>query len=202
MIYLIISCCIYNKVGNKNAELRKKQYIQSITTLLNLVKNDTNIKPIIVENNGVRKTYLDTLGCDVLYTNTNTENYPHKGMNELLDIHSVIRSYNIQDNDMIIKITGRYTLLDKTFIENVKNTSYDAYIKFFNVCTKEFRNDDCVLGLFAMRCKYLKNFKYTFKKSAECDFASYVRETIPNLQEIKSLNLQCCFADDLRTLIV
>ena len=62
--------------------------------------------------------------------------------------------------------------------------------------------DDCVLGLFAVKCKYLKEFNYKFIKSAECEFAEYIRIKINNLYEIKQLDLECCFADDLRVLIV
>jgi hypothetical protein len=64
--------------------------------------------------------------------------------------------------------------------------------------------DDCVLGLFAIKCKYLKEFNYQLIKSPECEFADYVRNNINKnkLMEIEQLNLECCFADYLRLLIV
>lgn len=64
--------------------------------------------------------------------------------------------------------------------------------------------DDCVLGLFAIKCKYLKEFKYSFLRSAECEFADYIRKNInkTKLIEVEHLYLECCFADDLRILIV
>jgi hypothetical protein len=202
MIYIIITTCIHNKYGIHNDNHRKNIYIENIKHLLKQIQNDSSIKPIIVENNGLRKTYLDDLDCDILYTNNNRIQYKHKGQNELLDIKQVIHTYNIKDNDIIIKLTGRYKLLNSNFLNLVKNNHYDAFIKFFNVCTKKYCFDDCVLGLFAIRCKYLKEFNYNFIRSPECEFADYVRKHIIKIMEIQELDLECCFADDLRILIV
>ena len=91
---------------------------------------------------------------------------------------------------MIIKITGRYHVMDNSFFNkiNLLESSYDVFIKFFNVCTLKFLSYDCVLGLFAIKCKFLKQFNYSINPaSAEVEFASFVR------------NLNCC-ADDLRIL--
>ena len=127
MIYIIITTCVNNKVGVQNSNLREKRYIECINTLLNLISNETNIKPIIVENNGIHETYLNNLKCDICYTNNNKYTLNHKGMNELLDIKHVIMKYNIQDNDYIIKLTGRYKLLNANFIELVKK--YEEKVK-------------------------------------------------------------------------
>lgn len=154
----------------------------------------------------MRQTYLDDLKCDVCYTHNNIINYNHKGENELLDIKEVINKYNIKDDDIIIKLTGRYKLLNLNFIHLVKNTinDYDAFVKFFNVSTLQYMFDDCVLGLFAIKCKYLKEFKYSFLRSAECEFADYIRKNInkKKLIEVEQLYLECCFAGDLSILIV
>lgn len=204
MIYMIITTSIINKIdSNTNIIHRQNRYIESITQILNLISSDLDIKPIIVENNGLRETYLNNLNCDILYTDNNKFNYNHKGENELLDIKEVINKYNIQDDDIIIKLTGRYKLMNLNFINLVKNDIYhDAFVKFFNVCTKQYMFDDCVLGLFAIKCKYLKEFKYNFLRSAECEFAEYVRKNVSKLKEVNELFLECCFADDLRLLVV
>jgi hypothetical protein len=108
MIYIIITTSIINKIGQIDESHRKKRYMDSIQQLLTLIKHDASVHPIIVENNGERHTYLNELSCDICYTNNNIMNFHHKGMNELLDIKEVIHRYNIQDDDMIIKLTGRY----------------------------------------------------------------------------------------------
>ena len=206
MIYIIITTSIINKVGIQNNIHRQNRYIGCIQHLLQLIKNDLSIKLIIVENNGLQQSYFDDLNCDICYTNNNKLNFINKGGNELLDIKEVINRYNIQDDDIIIKLTGRYKLLNLNFIDLVKNNFiiYDAFIKFFNVCTLQYMFDDCVLGLFAIKCKYLKEFNYNYKKSPECEFADYIRKNINqnNIMEIKQLDLECCFTDDLRILIV
>jgi hypothetical protein len=206
MIYIIITTSINNKAGVKDDIHRQHRYTECIKHLLGLIENDAEIKPIVVENNGLRETYLNDLKCDVFYTDNNIISGHHKGENELLDIMDAISHYKIQDDDVIIKLTGRYKLLNSGFVDLVKNNSkdYDAFVKFFNVCTQTFMEDDCVLGLFSIKCKYLKEFNYAFLKSPECEFADYVRRVIDKnkLMEIDNLDLECCFADDLRILIV
>ena len=210
MMYLIITTSINNKLG-VITELtkinRNNRYNECINQLLELIKLDTNIKPIIVENNGLRNTYLNNFNCDVIYTDNNLYTFIHKGYNELLDIKEVINKYNINDDDIIIKITGRYKLLNIDFINIIKNNNKDAYIKFFNVCTKEFMYNDCVLGLFAIKCKYLKIFNYNNlnNKSPEVEFAEYIRSNIDknNILEIENLNLEyCLYLDESNLLIV
>lgn len=206
MIYIIITTSINNKHGAQNEIHRQNRYIESIQQLLQLLENVEDIKPIVVENNGLRKTYLNDLNCDICYTNNNNLMVMHKGEKELLDIKEVINKYNIHDDDFIIKLTGRYKLLNLNFINFVKNNiaNYDGFVKFFNVCTKKYMFDDCVLGLFSIKCNYLKQFNYSFKKSPECEFADYVRQNINKnkLIQMTQLDLECCFADDLRLLIV
>ena len=206
MIYIIVTTSINNKIGVQNKIHRQLRYIECINNLIQLINNDSKIKPIIVENNGVRQTYLDNLKCDIFYTNNNMINYKHKGGNELLDIKEVINQYNIKDEDIIIKLTGRYKLLNLNFINFVKKNinDYDAFVKFFNVCTLKYMFDDCVLGLFAIKCKYLKEFKYNFLKSPEYEFADYIRKNVDKnkLKEVHQFDLECCFADDLRKLVV
>jgi len=205
MIYIIITASIHNKEGVKNNVHRQNRYIESINQLLELTKDDLDIKPVIVENNGLRQTFLDDLKCDVCYTDNNKVDYIHKGENELLDIKEVIVRYNIKDDDIIIKLTGRYKLLNTNFINLVKKSKdHDAFVKFFNVCTKKYLYDDCVLGLIAIKCKYLKEFHYDFLRSPECELADYIRKNVDKnkLIEVEHLYLECCFADDLRLLIV
>jgi len=206
MIYLIITTSIQSKNINNYDNHRQNRYIDCIQHLLKLIENDSNIKSIVVENNGLRKTYLDDLKCDICYTENNKITFKHKGENELLDIKEIINQYNIKDDDFIIKLTGRYKILNLNFINFVKNNinKYEAFVKFYNVCTLKYELDDCVLGLYCIKCKYIKEFNYTSIPFPEWDFAKYVRKNINenNIKEMEQLDLECCFADDLRILIV
>ena len=204
MIYLIITSSIANRHGIRDAEYRERTYKESIAQTLSVLP--MGIKPIIVENSGQRSTFLDDFGVDVVYTENNFKRFPNKGGNELADIKHVIHAYDMKDDDIVIKLTGRYKLMSDMFLQNVidEQEFYDAFVKFFNVCTLEFApGKDSVLGLYALRVKYLRNFEYTFdgRQSIECEFAVYT-SSLDRCKACTTLNLECCFADDHRTLRV
>jgi hypothetical protein len=210
MIYLIITASINNKFGTSVYEQRKQRYIDAITDTLKHLPN--SITPLIVENNGARETFLDNFTHNgqqvrVIYTNNNQLNFKSKGVNEFLDIKEVIDSVDIQYEDIIIKLTGRYRVLSPKFFEEIieNQTKYDAFVKFFGTCSLKYEHYDCILGMYAIRAMFLKLFNpktienYT---SAEIGFARYVRLCGARLREIEELDLECCFAEDGRILIV
>ena len=210
MIYLIITTSITNRYGSQIASERKERYLYAISEILKVLPKE--ITPIIVENNGKRETYLDNFyhglnRVQVLYTENNKIPFKSKGVNELLDIKEVIDKYNITDDDLVIKLTGRYRALSPKFFEDVivNEHKYDAFIKFFGTCSLKFELYDCILGCYAMRAKYIKLFNhYSIDnyKSAEIAFARYVRLSGIRLQEVQTLDIECCFAEDNRILNV
>ena len=211
MIYLIITTSIIDKRNRFDVRRRKERYSECINAVLTLIEESVGeeIKPIIVENNNSYcfPEFDGFKNCDVVYTNNNHHICSHKGVNELEDIKFIINKYNIADDDMVIKLTGRYKLLWAEFLNLVKNgvgEQYDAYIKFFNVCSLMYHPNDCVLGMFAIKCRYLKELQYNCKKSPECEFADFVRTRIDatRIMNMIDLNLECCFADGLRILRV
>lgn len=211
MIYLIITTSINNRFGTQDDIERKERYLYAISeTLKNL---PYEIKPLIVENNGKRDTYLDNFyhhhrqHVKVFYTKNNSQIFKNKASNELLDINEVIERYGIEDDDIIIKLTGRYRILSPIFFKNIieNENNYDAFIKFFNVSTNLFDEFDSILGCYAIRAKYYKIITpYFFDnfKSPEVAFAKYIKSTIPRIKEIHNLNLECCFSDTLKKLVV
>jgi hypothetical protein len=211
MIYLIITTSINDRFGSEDIDERKKRYLYAINeTLINLPHE---IKPIIVENNGERETYLDYFyhhnrqHVKVLYTENNKYKFKSKGINEIIDIKEVIEKYGIEDNDIVIKLTGRYRILSSTFFKDVINNenNYDAFIKFFGSCSLKFEDYDCILGCYALRAKYIKlfnEFSINNYKSAEISFARYIRFCGARLKEIKNLDMECLFSDTLHILHV
>ena len=210
MIYLIITTSINNRHGSQNTNERKERYLYAIKETLKQLPYE--ITPIIVENNGKRETYLDNFyhganRVQVLYTENNKQPFKSKGANELLDIKEVIDKCNITDDDLVIKLTGRYRALSPKFFEDViaNEHEYDAFVKFFGTCSLKFELHDCILGYYAMRAKYIKLFNhYSIDnyKSAEIAFARYIRLSISRLKEVETLDVECCFAEDNRILIV
>jgi len=203
MIYLIITTCIQTKWGiRRAADFREKEYTTAIQTTLSFLP--PSIKPIIVENNGLRSTFLDSFGIPVHYTTNNSKRYWHKGCNELDDIQSVISAFNIQDDDTIIKLTGRYNPVTSQFFNTVieNESKFDGFVKFFNICAKKFMPYDCVLGLFAIKAKYIKNINFNKNtiKSPEIQFATRCRSL--NIYEITHLECRCCLGDTMEVVIV
>jgi hypothetical protein len=209
MIYLIITTCIQNWYGPQNAERRKEEYLSAITeTLIHL---PSTIQPIIVENNGSRLTYLDEFQHNgelvpVLYTTNNKRYLSHKGMIELLDIKDVIQEYKIKDDDMIIKITGRYTVKSPLFFNRVINAdqSINAFIKFYNVCTKQYDSYDSVLGFYACKSYLLRYWSHLTMNdtSPEVAFARHIRRNTTLICEVDWLDIECNFAEENRRVTI
>lgn len=210
MIYLIITTSINNRFGNQDTSERKERYLYAISETLKIIP--PIICPIIVENNGERATYLDNfVHCGrpvkVFYTTNNSLPFKSKGTNEILDIKEVIRLAKIDDDDMIIKLTGRYRMLGSQFLDDViaNYATHDAFVKFFGTCSLRYEEYDCVLGLYALKARYYKLLNHLSidnYSSAEIAFARYVRLCGATLKEIKILDVECCFGEDKRILIV
>ncbi len=160
MIYFFVTTSIYN-----DSLIRKNQYINCINKLKEILNSDSNYKIIIIENNGLRNTYLDLFNCEVYYTNNNFLNTNNKGCKELEDILDCIEKYNIKDDDFIVKITGRYILDNNSefisIIKNLHNKNYDCVIKYGSYYAPvDYKTNDCITGLIGMRCYYIKQIEY------------------------------------------
>ena len=210
MIYLIITTSISNQLGVDYYKVRKDRYLYAIAETLKYVP--PSVQPIIVENNGYDSTFLDNFQhagkkVPVLYTKNNSVAANSKGVNEMMDIQAVIRRFSIQDNDIVVKLTGRYRLLSTLFLEQLlkEEKEYDAWVKFFGACSLRYENYDCILGCYAIRAKFLKLFhalSIDNYKSAEIAFARYVRFCGAKLKEVTQMDLECLFAEDNRLLQV
>lgn len=154
MIYIVITASLIPE----NFEERKQQYIDGIMRIQLMAKRFPESKVVIVENNGYRDTFLQGLGCDVLYTNMNCLNV-EKGVKELLDIKSCIQYYNMLPTDFIVKVTGRYLLeADSPFFQELIhiNGGIDCIIKYgYFLDPSPQKIDDCITGLIGMRVKYI-----------------------------------------------
>ena len=173
MIYFIVTTSLFN-----NCPIREKQYTYGINKLKKIIDNlninDTKI--IIVENNGIRDTFLDRLGCEIFYTRNNFLGTPNKGFKELRDIRDTIDKFNISDDDFIVKMTGRYILNDNSEFMKIisdnnnkynKNNKYSCVIRFGSYMKPlNYKTGDCITGLIGMSCCYIK--KIVYPKEDEC----------------------------------
>lgn len=169
-IWVIITTSL---ISNKYNE-RKYDYIIGIKSILNKFK-DPKYKIVIVENNSLldkkikikHTTFLDTFSVPVLYTRSNifssqTHNY---GIMELIDIHKCINHFGIQDDDFIVKITGRYIINEDNcpffdIVNNLETKPYEAVVRFdrYTICLEPVlaKTDTCTTGLIGLKCKYIK----------------------------------------------
>jgi len=145
-------------------DYRIKEYAIGIETILNISRHIPNSKVILIENNGQRNTFLNLYkGCELFYTNNNTMNTKNKGIKELKDINDCIQYYNICDDDFIVKLSGRYKIMDASpFIDKIMylTENIDCIIRYgsFN-SPSDTRVKDCITGLIGMRCKYIKQIE-------------------------------------------
>lgn len=171
-IWVIITSSLINETTEgRDFERRRTEYISCIKKIISKFQN-CNI--VIVENNsllekkvkiGTHRTFLDTFGIPVLYTQNNrfiTRNY---GMKELLDVFACITHFNIKDDDFIVKITGRYIIADNCPFINQLNTlsqtNYDSILRYgsYMEYPAPQKSIHCVTGLIGLRCKYAKQME-------------------------------------------
>lgn len=161
MIYVIVTTSLIEK----DFEIRKAQYIKGINSLLEVTKNK-NYEIVIVENNGKRKTFLDEFGLKIFYTENN-KIASNKGINEWNDIQSCIREFRIDDDDFIIKMTGRYFLNIPNAFFDMVDKDFDCIIKYGSYMRPLNKKCmDCITGLIGMKCKFMKNI--SCPKQSEC----------------------------------
>ncbi len=168
-VYFIVTTCLLQE----NFEIRKKEYIDSINTLIQEVSKYNNLETFIyiVENNGSRYTFLNDFSLNnknvkVIYTNHNQIATPNKGLKELLDFFFILQECKeIDNNDIVVKLTGRYRFgEDSTFLNILYNyyNDYDAFIRsgaFMYPSQKKCERDqyDCLTGLFGVRAHIMRN---------------------------------------------
>lgn len=214
MIYLIITASLQTShvITSNYTEDRLRRYHYAIQSSVSHLHDMNDLQPIIVENNGKRSTPLENIPwksgfIPVIYTTNNDRTYHNKGVNELLDIQQVIQELGIKDDDIIIKLTGRYRLLSSSIVDHIRNTekNCDVWMKFYNVSSMEYDDNDCVLGLYGIRALYLQWLSWMWLNlfdSPEKGMARYVRQSVPRLCSIDHLDVECVFSENGRVLKV
>jgi len=168
MIYFLVTCSLINKhptpwIIKVPEEYRIQEYAQGIEAILNISKHIQGSKVILIENNGQRKTFLDLYkGCQLFYTNNNTIKTKNKGIKELKDIKDCIEHYGIQEDDFVVKLSGRYLIMDNSqFVQKLHTlSSVDCIVRYgsFNK-PSDTKVKDCITGLIGMRAKYVKQIE-------------------------------------------
>jgi hypothetical protein len=158
-----------------NYEVRKMQYTRALMQTIAQTHDIPNLKIIIVENNNNTTTFLDEFNdiCMINYTDNNKIDCNY-GTREIIDVQDCIKKYKIQDEDYVVKQTGRYFLKDNSpFVEELRNletTQYECVMTYGSYQKKSaVRMQDCISGLLCMKAKYVK----VVENNMEWDFAEY-----------------------------
>jgi hypothetical protein len=112
-------------------EFRKNQYIESLSILAKYgYKN-----PYIVE--AIRTpgpTFLDDYSTNVFYATCNNPSIRNLGANEARTLLEALEYFQFADDDMILKLTGRYQLFSDRLIKIVEKNQhkFDAFIMMPN----------------------------------------------------------------------
>jgi hypothetical protein len=168
-IYFVVTSSIHTSEGEKDAARRRDQYLRGLGTLLGATAKANlplSHQVIVVENNGVRRTFLDDVtGASVLYTDTNkNSSAKSKGTKELMDVLACVSHYQMRDRDFVVKMTGRYYLdEDSNFMKMMRNLDWNqtqAVVKFGSYKSpSNWRKPDCITGLIMLPVQAIKKIQ-------------------------------------------
>lgn len=128
------------------ADVRQQEYTHSI----NIIKN-LGYEPYIIEACKQQgPTFFDTLSSQLFYATVNNPSLKNKGVNEGKTLLQGLKAYKFDDNDIVIKLTGRYYFTSDYLLRLINsNPTRDAFFLLTDANTQVFT------GCFAMRYKQL-----------------------------------------------
>lgn len=127
--------------------IRKKEYLESFEISKNLVGLDNLyiVECFISE----KKTFLNDLTNKIYFSNTN-DNSKNKGVKEAKALKKFFENCDLNDDDIIIKQTGRYKFTSDLFFKNL-NKTVDVNVLYG-------QNNNCFFGVFSIKYKHFKTF--------------------------------------------
>jgi hypothetical protein len=128
-------------------DTRKTEYIESFNISKDLIGLDNiHVLECYIEGGD---TFLNDLTTNIFFSKTNNDS-KNKGVKEAKALIKFFENNEIDDDEIIIKQTGRYKFISDLFFKNLNETS-DV-----NVLYGE--NNNCFFGMFSMKCKHFKRF--------------------------------------------
>jgi len=128
-------------------EERKDEYKKSIDFFENIgFKNDIFFIETVIKGD----SYLEDFGVNVFYSKTNDNNLRNKGVKEIIAIKKFFEDKIINDNEIIVKLTGRYKFISDSFLKEIKNGENDLYYTT--------SDGQAFFGCFAIRKKFIIDF--------------------------------------------
>jgi len=130
----------------------------------------------------------------VFYSCVNDTSLKNKGVNEAKAILKALDHYGFDDNEMVVKVTGRYLPRETTFLNTVSNAKEDV------VCL--YMGNQIFTGVVAFRCgffkKMLNNLDYKEMEermvNIEYKIAMYVESQKVSVQCVSKVHFLCNIA--------
>ena len=191
IVWVITTCLQKNKETSptpttySSYEERLADYKRGIPSVLSKAKENERV--FITENNGNTSSFLDSYGVYVHYTNTQQTMFEtNQGKKEFTDIVSCLNAQNVDDETMVIKVSGRYVIESDLFPNLVrknldKDVIYSPTNAFKGMAPHPF--PDCILGMIAMKAKQWRALPLELIKDkgrpTEWFVAKYIVDNIP-----------------------
>jgi hypothetical protein len=128
-------------------EQRKIEYLDSLNIISRQVEKN-NI--IILETVLSGGSFFEEIGFDVFYSQTHNNSLKNKGVKEANAIINFFEKRKIDDDELVVKLTGRYKLLSNYFFDIVNHNNYDCYYLP--------HENQVFFGCFAIRKKFFSHF--------------------------------------------
>ncbi len=158
-------------------EQRKNQYIRSIQTL-----EGHGYSPYVVESCVAGPTFLDEYCNNVCYTLSNNAYLKNKGVNESVSLLMALQKWNFNDDDIILKLTGRYVLQFDKLLRLLEEADDVAAVAKF----EQMDRSSVLTGCFAMRYDLMKQMyaSYDYEK-LEKEMICIEHEVGPYLEQLE-----------------
>lgn len=134
-------------------EERKKEYIKCLQQLteLGLITNTY----VIESGPPIANPFFEDYCPNVFYSNTNNTKLRNKGVNEANSLINAFQHYFFDDEDVLVKLTGRYLFTEDKIFKFIKmHPEVDAVVSFRG----ETREGGFQTGCYALRGKYFKEW--------------------------------------------
>lgn len=170
---------------------RKEEYLASIEAM-----RSYGYEPWIIEATNINSSFYDQLTDQIFYPQKNDSSLRNKGVNETMCMRGTLEHLPFQDEDIVVKLTGRYLLYKRDFLTLIENSEseYDAYVSY----GKHFVGSDHIFtGCFAMRWKYFRKIIEELDVeraereyiSVEQLFAEFIRDNNLRVKVVDPLNV-------------
>jgi hypothetical protein len=178
-----------DKIPKSTPVLRRERYIEYSMALHKIFSYSYPIYGVLSEfdsNDTVDMVPFNKFNFKhVEYINLGKTDASNKSYSEIQSINELLNVIDLDDNTFIIKVSGRYLILDDTFINTVISSidlDVPAIVKVTN-------NNHIHTFLFALRYKYFKDFYVNVKDiNTSVEYLVYDYLVKNNLLE-KSINI-------------